>query len=112
MARFFITGSADGLGSLVAQALIKDGHHVVLHARNAQRAKDAAAACPGSEKVLIADLSDTTETKQLAEEVNKMGHFDCIVHNAALYRGEIARGKEGIPALVSQNCAGSFNVQH
>jgi NAD(P)-dependent dehydrogenase (short-subunit alcohol dehydrogenase family) len=101
MARYFITGSADGLGSLVAQALVKDGHQVVLHARNAQRAKDAAAACPGSEKVLIGDLSDVAETKRLAEEVNAMGQFDGIIHNAALYRGSLARNKEGIPALVS-----------
>ena len=35
MARVFITGSSDGLGSLVAQALVKKKHQVVLHARNA-----------------------------------------------------------------------------
>lgn len=101
MARYFITGSADGLGSLVAQALVKDGHKVVLHARNAQRAKDAEAACPGSEKTLIADLSNAEETKRLAKEVNELGQFDAIVHNAALYRGDINRNEKGIPALVS-----------
>jgi NAD(P)-dependent dehydrogenase (short-subunit alcohol dehydrogenase family) len=41
MARIFITGSADGLGQMAANALIEQGHQVVLHARNKQRAQDA-----------------------------------------------------------------------
>ena len=100
MARIFITGSSDGLGSLAAQALVKNGHRVVLHARNAQRAKDAEAACPGAETVLIADLSSIEETKQLAEQVNKLGEFDCVVHNAGLYRGQWDTSVDGIPKLV------------
>ncbi|KAF2665999.1 NAD(P)-binding protein [Microthyrium microscopicum] len=103
MARFFITGSSDGLGSMAAQALIKKGHEVVLHARNAQRAKDASAACPGAEGVLVADLSSLTETKKLAEEVNNIGPFDCIIHNAGLYRGGIRRNDQNIPALTAVN---------
>jgi len=38
MARVFITGSTDGLGRAAAQALLDDGHEVVLHARSAERA--------------------------------------------------------------------------
>lgn len=41
MARIFITGSADGLGQLSAKSLIEQGHKVVLHARNAERGRDA-----------------------------------------------------------------------
>jgi NAD(P)-dependent dehydrogenase (short-subunit alcohol dehydrogenase family) len=33
MANIFITGSADGLGHLAARWFIRQGHHVVLHAR-------------------------------------------------------------------------------
>ena len=32
MARVFVTGSADGLGKMVAERLIEQGHKVVLHA--------------------------------------------------------------------------------
>jgi NAD(P)-dependent dehydrogenase (short-subunit alcohol dehydrogenase family) len=39
MARIFITGSADGLGQLAAEALIAQGHRVVVHARNEKRDK-------------------------------------------------------------------------
>ncbi len=66
MARFFITGSSDGLGSLTAKRLVAQGHQVVLHARNPERARDASAACPGAEAVLVADLSSIDETRTLA----------------------------------------------
>src|SRR5688572_21216021 len=35
--RVFITGSADGLGRAAAQALLDEGHQVVVHARNRNR---------------------------------------------------------------------------
>jgi NAD(P)-dependent dehydrogenase (short-subunit alcohol dehydrogenase family) len=86
MARVFITGSADGLGQLAAKSLINQGHDVVLHARNAQRAKQALANNPGAANVLIADLSNIDETKELAANVNAIGNFDAVIHNAGLYQ--------------------------
>lgn len=86
MARIFITGSADGLGQLTAKQLVKDGHSVVLHARNPQRAKDAMKSVPGAEDVLIADLSDMEATKKLAGKVNALGSFDAVIHNAGVYQ--------------------------
>ncbi|OOQ60352.1 SDR family NAD(P)-dependent oxidoreductase [Mucilaginibacter pedocola] len=86
MAKIFITGSADGLGQLAAIELIEQGHQVVLHARNEQRAREALAKVPKAGTVLIADLSDISETKRLAGEVNKMGAFDAIIHNAGVYQ--------------------------
>jgi NAD(P)-dependent dehydrogenase (short-subunit alcohol dehydrogenase family) len=41
MARIFITGSSDGLGSMAAKLLADQGHKVVLHARNADRVRPA-----------------------------------------------------------------------
>lgn len=86
MARIFITGSADGLGLLAAKALIRQGHNVVLHARNPQRGRDAIKNAAGAESVFTADLSNIDETKRLAEEVNKSGAFDAIIHNAGVYQ--------------------------
>lgn len=104
MARIFITGSSDGLGSLTAQRLIKQGHSVVLHARSAQRAADTQKACPGSDAVLVADLTSIEETKALAAEANKHGPFDAVVHNAGLFTGfEKVQGKSGLPSLFSVN---------
>jgi NAD(P)-dependent dehydrogenase (short-subunit alcohol dehydrogenase family) len=86
MAKIFITGSADGLGQLAAKRLIKDGHEVVLHARNADRGREALKSVPGAAELLIADLSDIKEVKALAEKANVLGVFDAVIHNAGVYQ--------------------------
>jgi NAD(P)-dependent dehydrogenase (short-subunit alcohol dehydrogenase family) len=84
MSRIFITGSADGLGRLAAQRLVGEGHQVVLHARSAERAKQAMAAVPGAEAALVGDLASLGETRQLAEQANRSGPFAAVIHNAGL----------------------------
>ncbi|HEY5919967.1 MAG TPA: SDR family NAD(P)-dependent oxidoreductase [Chryseolinea sp.] len=86
MARIFITGSADGLGQLTAKLLADQGHQVVLHARNVARGRDALNKVKGAEEVLAGDLSSMDETKKLAAEVNALGAFDAVIHNAGVYR--------------------------
>lgn len=84
MARVFITGSSDGLGRMAAQLLLEQGHTVVLHARNADRGRDAMRAVSGAEAILLGDLSSIEETKKLAEAANALGAFDAVIHNAAV----------------------------
>jgi NAD(P)-dependent dehydrogenase (short-subunit alcohol dehydrogenase family) len=86
MARIFITGSADGLGQLAAKALIKQGHNVVLHARDAERGREAIKHAPNAETVLTGDLSSIEETRKLALDVNALGSFDAVIHNAGVYQ--------------------------
>jgi NAD(P)-dependent dehydrogenase (short-subunit alcohol dehydrogenase family) len=86
MARIFITGSADGLGQLAANALITAGHQVVIHARNERRGQEALSKVHGAETVVTADLSSIDETKQLASKVNALGKFDAVIHNAGVYQ--------------------------
>lgn len=104
MASVFITGSADGLGQLAAKALIRQGHQVVLHARNAARGKQALENVPGAADILIADLSSMEETKVLAYKANALGIFDAVIHNAGVY--QVARnsvGAEGLPLVFTVN---------
>ncbi|WP_345986042.1 SDR family NAD(P)-dependent oxidoreductase [Sulfurimonas sp. HSL-1656] len=86
MAKIFITGSSDGLGLIAARMLVEAGHVVVLHARNAERAEDAKRLLPKAKAILIADLYDMEATKRLAEEVNALGRFDAVIHNAGVYQ--------------------------
>src|SRR4051794_26918625 len=109
MAKIFITGSSDGLGSLAARALVQRGHKVTLHGRNAQRATDAEKACPGSEGALVADLSSTEATKQLAQELNDKGPWDCIIHNAGVMRTS-SKGPDGIPTLFATNTLAPYTL--
>ena len=84
MARVFITGSSDGLGRMAAQLLVDDGHAVVLHARNQKRGQEAMSAVPEAETVVIGDLSSIRETRRVADEVNALGSFDAVIHNAGV----------------------------
>ncbi len=84
MGRIFITGSSDGLGMMAAKILIQQGHQIVLHARNQDRAEQALEANPKAETVLTADLASISETIDLAKKVNKLGRFDAVIHNAAV----------------------------
>lgn len=86
MSRVFITGSASGLGQLSANLLIEQGHKVVLHARNGERAHEAIKKNPKAETVVTGDLSKIGETKKLAQQVNELGAFDAVIHNAGVYR--------------------------
>jgi NAD(P)-dependent dehydrogenase (short-subunit alcohol dehydrogenase family) len=86
MARIFITGSSDGLGLLSASLLVRQGHRVVLHARNTERGSEALKKVPGAESVLTGDLSSIRETIELAGQVNSSGHFDAVIHNAGVYQ--------------------------
>jgi NAD(P)-dependent dehydrogenase (short-subunit alcohol dehydrogenase family) len=82
--RVFITGSSDGIGREAARELIDLGCSVVLHARNRRRAAEALEAVPGAEQVLIGDLGSIEQTRVLADEVNALGGFDAVVHNAGV----------------------------
>ena len=84
--KVFITGSSDGIGQLTAMKLVEKGNQVVLHARNAERGQQAFSKIPSAEQVLIGDLSSIDETKKLASEVNSIGDFDAIIHNAGVNR--------------------------
>src|SRR5579862_8085422 len=84
MARVFITGSSDGLGKMAAQLVVERGHQVVLHARNERRAQEARAAVPGAEAVVVGDLASIAQTRSVAEQVNGLGSFDAVIHNAAV----------------------------
>src|ERR1700685_4159278 len=105
MARLFITGSSDGLGRMAAQLLIEQGHSVTLHARNEKRAKEALAAVPGAEGVAVGDLSSIAQTRSVAEQVNELGTFDAVIHNAGIGYREPRRiaTEDGLPHLFAVN---------
>jgi Short-chain dehydrogenases of various substrate specificities len=105
MARVFITGSADGLGQMAARLLIETGHAVVLHARNEERSKQALAEVPGAANVVIGDLSSIAQTREVAAQVNALGRFDAVIHNAAVGYREPRRiaTEDGLPHVFAIN---------
>jgi NAD(P)-dependent dehydrogenase (short-subunit alcohol dehydrogenase family) len=103
--RIFITGSADGLGLMAGQLLAGQGHSVVLHARNEQRAADTRKALPGAEAVVVGDLATVGAMVSVADQVNGLGDFDAVIHNAAIGYREPRKlvTADGLPELFAVN---------
>src|SRR6266568_1504970 len=97
MSRVLITGSSDGLGLMAAQRLLAGGHEVVLHARNQGRARDARTAAPTAHGLVVGDLASVAETRGLADQANRLGPFDAIIHNAGV--GDHERRVETVDGL-------------
>jgi NAD(P)-dependent dehydrogenase (short-subunit alcohol dehydrogenase family) len=104
MARIFITGSSDGLGRMEARILVGRGHEVVVHGRNRKRADEALSRVPGALAAVIGDLASIAETKALADQVNELGPFDAVIHNAGVYHvSNVSRTVDGLPEIFAVN---------
>jgi NAD(P)-dependent dehydrogenase (short-subunit alcohol dehydrogenase family) len=105
MARIFVTGSSTGLGLMTAQLLIEQGHAVVLHGRSANRTAEAQAAAPGAAGVVTGDLSRLAAMREVAEQANRFGRFDAVIHNAGVGYRETKRieTEDGVPHLFATN---------
>jgi NAD(P)-dependent dehydrogenase (short-subunit alcohol dehydrogenase family) len=90
---------------MAAQLLVEQGHKVALHARNQQRGKEAMSAVPGAETVVTGDLSSIAQTRGVADQVNALGEFDAVIHNAGVGYRESRRiaTEDGLPHVFAVN---------
>ena len=70
---------------------------MVLHARNAKRAEDTKAAAPSASAVVIGDVASIAETRSVAEQANRLGPFDAVIHNVGV--GDRERRIETVDGL-------------
>ena len=110
MSRIFITGSTDGLGLLAARRLVSQGHQVVLHARTTQRATDVTASFPQARDVVVGDLSTFAATTDVAAQVNELGRFDAVIHNAGIAYNDPRRTEtdDGITTMFAVNVVAPY----
>ena len=108
MSRIFISGSSTGLGMMAAKRLVAQGHEIVLHARNDARAEDARRKLPQTKAVVVGDVETIAGTKDIAAQVNALGRFDAVIHNAAV--GSIARAIASLPTAC-RTCSRSIRCQ-
>jgi NAD(P)-dependent dehydrogenase (short-subunit alcohol dehydrogenase family) len=103
MARVFISGSSTGLGLMAGELLVEQGHQVVLHARSDARARDTRTALPEAE-VVVGDLASIAGTKRVAEQANRLGPYDAVIHNAGVgYRESQRKTEDGLPHVFAVN---------
>ncbi len=95
---------------MAGELLLQEGHQVVLHARNERRAGEARALLADAEAVVTGDLSSMAETHKLAEQVNALGVFDAVIHNAGVGYREPNRGAtvDGLPLVFAVNTMGPY----
>ncbi|MGX5009954.1 SDR family oxidoreductase [Enterobacter asburiae] len=109
MSRIFISGSSTGLGLMAAELLVQQGHQIVLHARNVSRAEDAQRALPQAEAVVVGDLETIAGARETALRVNDLGHFDAVIHNAAVGYNEAHRvTRDGLPHVFAINTLSAY----
>lgn len=109
MSRIFITGSSTGLGLMAGQLLAEQGHQVVLHARNAERAEETRRALPAAEAIVAGDLETIAGAKEVARQVNALGRFDAVIHNAAVgYREAHRVTADGLPHVFAINALSAY----
>ena len=87
MARIFITGSAGGLGRAAAQTLLADRHEVIVHARSTERLAAANDLIGQGASAVVGDLADLDQTRAVADQVNRLGRVDAVIHNAGILTG-------------------------
>lgn len=90
---------------MAAQLLIEQGHAVVLHARSESRAEEALSVVPGAESVVIGDLTSISQVRGVASQVNALGLFDAVIHNAGVGYQEPRRiqTEDGLPHVFVVN---------
>jgi NAD(P)-dependent dehydrogenase (short-subunit alcohol dehydrogenase family) len=105
MGRVLVTGSSEGLGLLAGQLLHRRGHAVTLHARNEARAAAARKGLPQCEGVVIGDVSRLAELRQVAEQANRTGPYDAVIHNVGIGYQEGSRTEtpDGVELVFAVN---------
>src|ERR1700729_428853 len=110
MAKVFISGSSTGLGLMTGRLLVEHGHKVVLHGRSEARSADARRELPQALEVVTGDLSTVRGMREVAEQVNRLGGFDAVIHNAGIgYReSERVETEDGVPQVFATNVLAPF----
>ncbi len=107
-----VTGSAQGIGKAIAQALAKEGAKIIISDINLELAQ-ATAKELGSElalKMNVTDLADVeTGVKKIIEQ---FGTIDIVVNNAGITKDAlfVRMKKEDWDAVINVNLNGVFNV--
>ena len=110
-----VTGGTSGIGEVTATELARMGAHVVVLARDAEKAaltQQKIKAAAGHERVdvLLADLSDLSQVRRAAAEFNaRYPRLDVLVNNAGLILGaERQVSADGYELGLATNHLGPF----
>lgn len=78
---YWIIGASEGLGRALAEALGRQGAHLILSARNADRLAEICSTLPNARAIPM----DVTELESVRAAVAEAGPVDGLVYNAGAY---------------------------
>jgi ribitol 2-dehydrogenase len=110
-----VTGASSGIGLAIARSLSREGAHVVLTARSADRLTAAAGELPGPSTVLPADVSETGAARAVVDTaLAEHRQLDVLVANAGIYvQGKVWENDAAeIAQLISTNVTGVMSFVH
>ena len=89
--KILLTGATDGIGLVTARKLIEQGHHVLIHGRNATKLaaveQELAAMHVGVVESYLADLSNMADVLAMAQAVaQKHNQIDVLINNAGILK--------------------------
>ena len=109
-----LTGATDGIGLATAKMLLEQGHHLLLHGRNAQKLADVASDLStmidnASIDTYVADLSNFSDVKKLATEIiAKHKTIDVLINNAGVLKTSKVTTADGLDVRFVVNTLAPF----
>jgi NAD(P)-dependent dehydrogenase (short-subunit alcohol dehydrogenase family) len=113
-----ITGSTDGIGKQTALELAEMGASVIVHGRDPERTRNAAAeimesAGNPSIDFIVADFSSLQEVKKLSDQLHeKCDQLDVLINNAGVYIRQKEYSKDGFEMTFAVNHLAHFLLTH
>lgn len=104
-----ITGATSGIGELAAIELARRGAHLVLTARNPERAEQTIArirqvASTATVDVIGADFTSLASTRSAGAEINeRFARVDVLINNAGVHTMSQRRTVDGLPEMITVN---------
>ncbi|MDD9909598.1 MAG: SDR family NAD(P)-dependent oxidoreductase [Ahrensia sp.] len=103
--RVLITGAAGGIGQATCRYFESRGYTVLCHARKRGQAETMAV---GSRIGVYGDLTEPQELTALAQQVEKSGPLDVLVHNAGVLSTSTRKGPAGLGIQAEVNVVAPY----
>lgn len=112
-----ITGATSGIGYVTSIEFAKLSSHLILVARNIEKAQNVAQVClehgAASVEVVIADLSLLSQVRLCAQSILALTHsIDVLIHNAGMHSTKRQLTIEGHEHVFALNHLASFMLTH
>jgi NADP-dependent 3-hydroxy acid dehydrogenase YdfG len=113
MKTWFITGTSAGLGRILTEKLLAQGHRVAATVRKPEALNDLKQQYKERLWVATLDVTDTSKIREVMKQAfNELGQIDVIVNNAgyALFCAAEEASDEQIEQQIDTNVIGSMQV--